>query len=57
MYSTFFSFCAIVQEKEANCMELNVREEKLKGLFKQFQVEHNENCKTCLLYTSDAADE
>ena len=26
-------------------MELNVREEKLKGLFKQFKVEHNENCK------------
>ncbi|MCC3353600.1 hypothetical protein LLE97_03590 [Holdemanella biformis] len=30
-------------------MELNVREEKLKGLFKQFQVEHNENCKTVFL--------
>ena len=53
MYSTFFSFCAIVQEKEANCMELNVREEKLKGLFKQFQVEHNENCKTVFIDNND----
>ncbi len=49
MYSNFFSFCAIVQEKEANCMELNVREEKLKGLFKQFQVEHNEIVRQYLL--------
>ena len=53
MYSNFFSFCVIVQEKEANCMELNVREEKLKGLFKQFQVEHNENCKIVFIDNND----
>ena len=53
MYSTFFSFCAIVQEKEANSMELNVREENLKDLFKQFQVEHNENCKTVFIDNND----
>ena len=34
-------------------MELNVREEKLKGLFKQFQVEHNENCKTVFIDNND----
>ena len=34
-------------------MELNVREEKLKGLFKQFQVEHNENCKTVFIDNKD----
>ena len=53
MYSNFFSFCAIVQEKEANCMELNVREENLRNLFKQFQVEHNENCKTVFIDNND----
>ena len=53
MYSTFFSFCAIVQEKEANCMELNVREENLRNLFKQFQVEHNENCETVFIDNND----
>ena len=30
-------------------MELNVREENLKDLFKQFQVEHNENCETVFI--------
>ena len=30
-------------------MELNVREEKLRNLFKQFQVEHNENCETVFI--------
>ena len=55
MYSTFFSDYAIVQEKEANCMELNVREDKLKGLFNQFQVEHNENCKTVFIDNNDKA--
>ena len=30
-------------------MELNVREEKLKDLFKQFQVEHNQNCETVFI--------
>ena len=34
-------------------MELNVREEKLKDLFKQFQVEHNENCKTVFIDNND----
>ena len=34
-------------------MELNVREEKLKGLFKQFQVDHNENCKTVFIDNND----
>ena len=53
MYSNFFSFCAIVQEKEANCMKLNVREENLRDLFKQFQVEHNENCKTVFIDNND----
>ena len=49
----FFENCAIVQKKEANCMELNVREESLKDLFKQFQVEHNENCKTVFIDNND----
>ena len=34
-------------------MELNVREEKMKDLFKQFQVEHNENCKTVFIDNND----
>ena len=34
-------------------MELNVREEKLKDLFKQVQVEHNENCKTVFINNDD----
>lgn len=34
-------------------MELNVREENLKDLFKQFQVEHNENCKTVFIDNND----
>lgn len=34
-------------------MELNVREESLKDLFKQFQVEHNENCKTVFIDNND----
>ena len=34
-------------------MELNVREESLKDLFKQFQVEHNENCKTVFINNDD----
>ena len=38
-------------------MELNVREEKLKGLFKQFQVEHNENCKTVFIDNNDESFE
>lgn len=53
MYSSFFENCDIVQEKEANCMELNVREENLKDLFKQFQVEHNENCETVFIDNND----
>ena len=34
-------------------MELNVREENLKDLFKQFQVEHNENCETVFIDNND----
>ena len=34
-------------------MELNVREEKMKDLFKQFQVEHNENCETVFIDNND----
>lgn len=34
-------------------MELNVREESLKDLFKQFQVEHNANCKTVFIDNND----
>ena len=34
-------------------MELNVREEKLRNLFKQFQVEHNENCETVFIDNND----
>ena len=34
-------------------MELNVREEKMKDLFKQFQVEHNENCETVFINNND----
>ena len=34
-------------------MELNVREESLKDLFKQFQVEHNENCRTVFINNDD----
>ena len=34
-------------------MELNVREENLRNLFKQFQVEHNENCKTVFIDNND----
>ena len=34
-------------------MELNVRDEKLKDLFKQFQVEHNENCKIVFIDNDD----
>ena len=33
-------------------MELNIREEKLRNLFKQFQVEHNENCETVFIAVS-----
>ena len=46
-------FDTTVQEKEANSMELNVREENLRNLFKQFQVEHNENCKTVFIDNND----
>ena len=49
----FFENCDIVLEKEANCMELNVREEKLRNLFKQFQMEHNENCETVFIDNND----
>lgn len=35
-------------------MKLNVREENLRNLFKQFQVEHNENCKTVFIDNNDA---
>ena len=34
-------------------MELNVREENLKDLFKQFQVEHKENCETVFIDNND----
>ena len=34
-------------------MELNVREENLRNLFKQFQVEHNENCETVFIDNND----
>ena len=34
-------------------MELNIREEKLRNLFKQFQVEHNENCETVFIDNND----
>ena len=34
-------------------MELNVREESLNDLFKQFQVEHNENCRTVFINNDD----
>ena len=34
-------------------MELNVREENLRDLFKQFQVEHNENCETVFIDNND----
>lgn len=34
-------------------MELNIIEEKLRNLFKQFQVEHNENCETVFIDNND----
>ena len=52
VFKFFFILCYCTR-KEANCMELNVREENLKDLFKQFQVEHNENCKTVFIDNND----
>ena len=47
--------CALEQSGKAwqVSMELNVREENLRNLFKQFQVEHNENCKTVFIDNND----